>query len=47
MVTICEEETRPVNRNIKLRLDLLAGTCWSPSVMEVTGDIPQVTADNM
>lgn len=47
MVTICAEETRPVNQNIKVRLDLLAATCWSPSVMEVTGDIPQVTADNM
>lgn len=30
-----------------LRLVLLASTCWRPSVMEVTGDIPQVTAESM
>lgn len=30
-----------------LRLILLASTCWRPSVMEVTGDIPQVTAESM
>lgn len=47
MVTICAEETPPVSGEGKVKGDVVAGTCWRPSVMEVTGDIPQVTAASM